>query len=360
LVEWDAPSIRIRGFVLSARPVLALDLGGSRIRTAVVQPDGSRLARNATDTPKQAGPAAVVRACREMLMATRDSAPQPVAADLAGIGISSPGPVDPTTGVVVEPPNLGPQFRDVPLGPEMSRALGLPAFLERDTNVAALGERAFGAARGFDDFIYLTVSTGIGGGVVTAGGLLRGADGLAGELGHVPVSLDGPRCGCGGIGHVEAWASGTALARDARDLVAAGRSPYLQDRARRLGGVEELSARDVAEGALAGDAECVTLMQTARRAIAVACVGYVNAFNPHRIVIGGSIAEAEGERLLEPIRTAIRTEVFEVTARPVTVVPAALGGDVSLAGAHPVVMARLDQLALAERLNRTPSSMAAG
>jgi glucokinase len=268
--------------------------------------------------------------------------------------------VDPVTGVIVEPPNLGPTFRDVPIAAEMRNAFGLPAFLDRDTNVAALGERAFGAAIGIDDFIYLTVSTGVGGGVVNEGRLLRGADGLAGELGHVPVALDGPRCGCGGVGHVEAFASGTALARDAQALVAAGRSPYLQERARDIG-VERLSAREVAEGSLAGDPECVALMATARRALAVACVGYVNAFNPRRIVIGGSIAEAEGDRLLEPIRHAIATEVFKVTARHVTVVPAELGPDVSLAGAHPLVISRLGRpVGGTEPARPATSSIAAG
>jgi glucokinase len=327
----------------------------------VIRPDGSRLARTDGDTPKHEGPAAVVRACREMLAASRAQAPEETAAALAGIGISSPGPVDPVTGVIVEPPNLGPDFRDVPIAAEMRDAFGLPAYLDRDTNVAALGERAFGAAIGMDDFIYLTVSTGVGGGVVTGGKLLRGADGLAGELGHVPVALDGPRCGCGGVGHVEAFASGTALARDAQALVAAGRSPYLQERARDLGGAERLSAREVAEGSLAGDPECVSLMATARRALAVACVGYVNAFNPRRIVIGGSIAEAEGDRLLEPIRHAIATEVFKVTARYVTVVPAELGPDVSLAGAHPLVLSRLVALGgRSEPARPATSSIAAG
>jgi len=276
-----------------------------------------------------------------MLEKARASAPSDLAAAIAGIGLSSPGPVDPASGVVVEPPNLGSAFHDIPLAREVGRALGLPAFLDRDTNVAALGERAFGAAIGCDDFIYLTVSTGVGGAIVTGGHLLHGPDGLAGELGHVPVSLDGPRCGCGGIGHVEAYASGAALAREARSLVIAGRSPFLADRARSQTDADELSARDVAEGALAGDPACVELMDLARRAVATACVGYANTFNPHRIVIGGSIAEGEGDRLLDPIRTAIASEAFEVIARHIRVVPAALKGDVSLAGAHPLVMSRL-------------------
>jgi glucokinase len=240
----------------------------------------------------------------------------------------------------VEPPNLGPRFRDIPLAPALAEALGLPAFLDRDTNVAALGEHAFGAAQGEDDFIYLTVSTGVGGAIMTGGKLLHGPDGLAGELGHVPVTLDGPLCGCGGPGHVEAYASGAGLAKLARALVERGESPFLERRAVEIG-VDELSAVDVAAGEQAGDEGCVGLMTRARRAVAVGCVGYVNAFNPHRIVIGGSIAEAEGERLLGQVREAIRTEAFQAIAKHVTVVPAGLGGDVSLAGAQPLVMSRL-------------------
>ena len=301
--------------------------------------DGSRLTRSETDTPSADGVDAVVAACIDQLARARSAAPHGL--ELAGIGISSPGPVDPATGVIVEPPNLGPAFRDVPITRLVGGAFDLPTFLDRDTNVAALGEHAFGAARGIDSFIYVTVSTGIGGGVMDNGRILRGADGLAGELGHVVVALDGPRCGCGGIAHVEAIASGTGLARAAREAVAAGESPYLARTAAAAGGPEALSARDVAQGALEGDAACVRLMATARRAIAVACVTYVNAFNPRRIVIGGSIADAEGERLLEPVRQAIATEVFAVIARPIRVVAAGLGPDVSLAGAWPLVHERL-------------------
>ena len=134
-----------------------------------------------------------------------------------------------------------------------------------------------------------------------------------------PVEMDGPRCGCGGIGHVEAIAAGVSLAREARAL-RRGDALALPRRAaeRACGGADELSAKDVAEGALAGDPACVAVMDRARRALAAACVGYVNTFNPHRIVIGGAIAEAEGERLLEPIREAIASEAFEVVARHVS------------------------------------------
>ena len=323
--------------------MIAVDLGGTQIRAAVVLPDGTRLARNDRPTPSDRGPRAVVVACRDAARQARAEAPAAVAAEIAGIGVCSPGPVDPASGVILETPNLGPHFRDIPMAAELAASEDLPAFLDRDTNVAALGEHAFGAARDCDDFIYLTVSTGVGGSIVSGGRLFHGPDGLAGELGHVPVTLDGPRCGCGGIGHVEAYAAGVSLAKFADALVAADESPFLAKRARELDPGEALSARDVAEGSLAGDPACAELMARARRAIAAACVGYVNTFNPHRIVIGGSIAEAEGDRLLEPIRTTIASEAFQVLARRVRVVPAALGPDVSLAGAQPLVMSRIGQ-----------------
>jgi glucokinase len=305
-----------------------------------VQPDGSRLARTATETPVEQGPAAVIDACITGLVVTRDSAPPEVRESIVGVGISSPGPVDPRAGVVVEPPNLGPAFHDVPLADDVAEALGLPTFLDRDTNVAALGEAAFGAGRGQADFIYVTVSTGVGGSIVTDGRLFHGPDGMAGELGHVPVDLDGPLCGCGGRGHLEAIASGTALARDAREAVEAGTSPYLTARARDVG-TEELSARDVAEGEDAGDPTCTALMDRARRAIATACVGFVNAFNPRRIIIGGSIAEAQGERLLGLARETVARECFSRLAAGVEILPPELGLDVSLAGAQPLVSSRL-------------------
>jgi glucokinase len=344
LHNWATSQRISRPILLSSPPVLALDLGGTRIRAAVVQSDGTRLARTATDTPVDDGPDAVVAECRRTLERARDAAPADIASSLVGIGISSPGPVDPRSGAIVEPPNLGPKFRDIPITRDMSDALGLPAFLDRDTNVAALGERAFGAAKGFDDFIYLTVSTGVGGAIVTGGRLLHGPDGLAGELGHVPVTLEGPLCGCGGPGHVESYASGAGLSKLARAVVEAGESPFLAERAREHGDPHKLSALDVAEGRDAGDPACMQLMDRARRAVAVACVGYINAFNPHRIVIGGSIAEAEGERLLGQVRDAIANEAFKAVSKHVSVAAAGLGGDVSLAGAHPLVMSRLDEV----------------
>ena len=279
----------------------------------------------------------MITAAAELLRVTRAAAEES-GRDALAIGISSPGPINPWTGTIVSPPNLGPAFHGVPIAAELEQRIGLPAWLERDTNVAALGEMAYGAARGCEDFLYLTVSTGFGGAIVTGGRLVLGPDGTAGELGHLQVERDGPMCGCGGSGHVEALCSGRALARDGETALVTGRSAFLTRRAGEKGG--PVDARDIADGELAGDLLCGRLMERARDAFASAIVGAVNLLNPALIVVGGSIAEHQGDRLFDPAREAVSIGTFAVPGRRVRIVPAMLGADVSLAGAWPLVASR--------------------
>ena len=301
--------------------------------------DGTRIARAQGFTPVVQGPAAILRACVEALTAARDGAPREIREAIVGVGISSPGPVDPWRGIVLETPNMGPDFYEVPISAEVGRALDLPAFLDRDANVAALGEMAFGAARGCLDFIYLTVSTGVGGSIVSEGRIFHGPDGTAGELGHTPVAMDG-LCGCGGVGHLEAFLGGAAMARIARQAVAEGRSPFLTALAEH-DGVDSIDARDIAEGEDSGDETCHAILERGRRAFAVACVGFVDALNPTRIVVGGSISDAQGARLLYPARAEVAATAFKMPRSRVQIVQAELGADVGLAGCHPLVIARL-------------------
>ena len=301
--------------------------------------DGTRIARAKGKTPVAHGPEAILRACADALRSARDQAPAEIQDALVGVGMSSPGPLDPWNGVVLESVNMGPEFVNVPIVAEMSAALGLPAFLERDTNVAALGEMAFGAARRCADFIYLTVSTGVGGAIVYGGRILHGPDGTAGELGHTPVSMEGV-CSCGAIGHLEAFIGGSAMARTARQAVADGRSPFLAARAAQKG-IEKIEARDIAEGEDASDWACHEILERGRRAFALACVGFVDALNPTLIVVGGAISDAQGERLLGPARAEVASTAFRTPRSRVQIVHAELGGDVGLAGGHPLVIARL-------------------
>jgi glucokinase len=323
----------------SLGPVLALDLGGTRIRAAVVSQDGRILSRADRQTPSGRGPEPVIRACIQELRNAADAVTPEVRRSIVGLGLASPGPLDPRTGFLVEPPNFGPGFLDVPFRDPIAAALGLPAALERDTNVAALAEMAFGAARGARDFLYLTISTGIGGSIVIDGQIYGGPDGVAGELGHIPVGIEGPICGCGGVAHVEAIASGSGMARLASGAAARGEAPALAARAREIA-PRLLEARDVAALADAGDAVSAGILETARRAIGQLLVGLVNTFNPEVIVIGGAIAMAQGDRLFGPIHEAVATTAFRIPRTRVHIVPAELGDDVGLLGAVPLVALR--------------------
>ena len=360
-------------------PVLALDVGGTQIRAAVVTPDGAIHARKARTTPVEEGPDAVVRAChetlRETLAAFAASPEGQAAGSPIGISISSPGPLNPWRGVIGDTPNLGKDFRDVPIATQTETAIGLPTFLERDTQVAALGEGAFGAAREVSEYLYVTVSSGVGGAIVTEGRLLHGPDGTAGELGHVVVDFNGPPCGCGGTGHLEAFASGVGIARAARQAIGSGHAKDLEDYARSIGvdpAVEHLDAKQVAEADEADVATAHGIMDEARRAFAAACVTFVDVFDPDLIVVGGSIARGQGDRLLGPARDLVAREAFRAPAARVRIVPAALGDDVGLVGGLVLVHTRIDDDrwrggrpplspgARHDTTSRTPAASAAG
>ena len=320
--------------------VLALDLGGTQIRAATVDALGRVGGARRSRTPVEEGAQAIVAACIAALEQARtDHLARSDAPPLAGVGISAPGPVDPLAGEILDPPNLGRTFRDIPLATLVREAIGLPAYLDRDTQVAALAEGRFGAAAGCDDFLYLTVSTGIGGAVVTGGRLLRGPDGTAGELGHLLVDLHGPPCGCGMAGHLEGMASGSGIARVARAAAEQGESELLAELVLSRG--THFGARDVAEAEEAGDPVATRIMSDAREAFAVSCVSLANVFNPSLIVVGGSLAVGQGDRLLEPARAAVASGAFRRPAERVRIVPAALGDDVGLVGGVVLVAERL-------------------
>lgn len=300
------------------RPVLALDLGGTQLRTAVALPDGTLIARRAEPTPRAAD--VMVEAATHALRAALDDAARAGVQRPVALGISAPGPLDPDAGILIDPPNLDRRLWGFPLAPSLGSALDVEAVIERDTQVAALAEGEFGAARGIADYVYITVSTGIGGGVVMGNRLMRGPDALAGELGHISVDMDGPPCGCGARGHLEAISSGTGIALAARER-----------------GLGDLSAAQVAALEAAGDDTARQIMRYARRAFADALVAIVDIFNPTRVVVGGGIAIGQGERLLAPAREAVRDLSFKRQAARVEIVPAQLGDDVGLIGALSLV-----------------------
>jgi len=319
------------------RSILAIDLGGTRIRAAHVSPDLVVSCRRVVDTRDEEGVEAVIDRICATAVAVRDDAQRAGLPDPVGIGISSPGPLDPWRGVVLETPNLA-GWSGVPITERVEAALGLPAFLERDTNVAVMAEWRHGVARGSDDVVYVTVSTGIGGGIVVNGEPLIGTDGTAGEIGHLTVELDGPLCGDGVPGHVEAIGSGTAIAREGRALLERGEAPGL---AALTNDPTAVDAELVARAADEGDAACQAVLAHAWEAIGAMCAGLVNVLNPEVIVLGGSIAMHRPE-LRDAVRAGIDRRAFPIPARRVRVEVAEHGDDVSLIGLLPIVNQRLN------------------
>ena len=254
---------------------------------------------------------AIVASARAAIAAAQASVREVVAA-----GCASPGPLDHETGVVHEAPNI-PGLRDFPLAARLREALAIDAvYVDRDTAMAAVAEAVTGAARGVPDFVYVTISTGLGGAIVSGGRMLRGVTNTAGEIGHWPVGLEGPRCGCGSYGCAESFAAGRNLAE-----------AY---------GVPD--AAQVFAAAAAHDATAEWLVTRAERALANLAIGLVNVLNPSLIVVGGSIAEHEPARTLDAMRRGIAERAFAVPRDAVSVVPAGLGRDVGMLGA--VIAAR--------------------
>ncbi len=317
-------------------PVLAVDLGASRIRAAVVEADGTVVSRADCPTRATAGPDAVTSDAIALLLGVRDAAPPELVDRIEAVGISAIGPLELATGRIRRPPNLPATFADFPFAEPIGAALGLPWAIDRDTHVAALGELAFGAARGARHFLYLTVSTGIGGAIVADGRLVAGPDGVGGELGHLTLELDGPPCGCGARGHLEAISSGSGIARAAAEAIEAGTAPGLRAIRDALAPAP-LTARDVAAAEDAGDPAAGAIMDRARIGFAAAAVSLVDMFAPELIVVGGSVARGGGDRWLDPARAAVRELSFGIAARRVRIVEAALGDDVGLIGAVPLV-----------------------
>lgn len=306
----------------------AVDLGGSKIVSVVADAQGRILSRDLRETPAAKAPEPVIEAVLESLHRVIAGAGKR-ASQIAGIGLGAPGISSPETGVVSTPPNL-PGWQEVPLRDIVARKMGLPTRLINDANAAALGELLFGAARGARNFIYITISTGIGGGIVIDGKLYFGASGAAGEVGHMTIVDDGPRCTCGNRGCWEQMASGTALAREARKRIGEGTATIILDIAG--GDIARVTAETVSQALMRGDTLAKELVSRTSYYLGVGFATLINVFNPELIVIGGGLANI-GDKLLDPAYREAGERVFKESFRAVRFVPAELGADSGVLGA---------------------------
>ena len=307
-----------------SRRVLALDLGGTNLRVAVVSEAGDLTHRRAVPTGAADGPVAVAARMADLLeTVAAEAGLNPETVD----GVAVPGPVDPRTGVVAFTPNL-PGWLDFRLGDELRRHLDRPARFGNDGNCAALGEARFGVGAGAQRLVYLAFGTGVGGGVMAGGRLIEGAGGFGGELGHVVVALDGPRCSCGSVGCLEAFVGGWAIAREAT-LVAATADGV----AIRAAADGEITASAVVAAVAAGDAAATAILERAGRALGAAIGGFVNTFNPELVVVGGGITATLGDRLLGPARRFLPSHAFPRQRTAMRLEISNLGDDAARFGA---------------------------
>jgi glucokinase len=292
---------------------IAIDLGGTQIRGALVNAAGQVLNRIATATKATAGPAIVIEQLVDTAKAvSRDIDP----AQIMGVGVSSPGPLDTVEGVAIGLPTLK-DFDKVPLLRLLQQQLPYPVKLENDGIAAAIGEWKFGAGNGFRSLVYVTVSTGIGGGVIVDGNVLRGRKGMAGHIGHMAIMPNGLRCNCGSLGCWEAYAAGPAFTARA--------------------GAK--SAADVFTAAKQGDSSAQKHVDDEVHYLSLGITSLLHLYSPEIVIIGGGLSNAFDQ--LQPGIAHYIAENAMPAFRDVHLVRAGLGGNSGLIGAAAMVFAEV-------------------
>lgn len=299
---------------------LSVDIGGTQLRAALFSPGNFHpevIMRSSTNAQQSTALDRLI----DLLLKV-----WPENEEVISISVAAPGPVNPSKGIVLNTPNI-PGWNNLPLKQILEEKFRRPVLLGNDANIAALGEWKYGAGRGHHHMIYLTVSTGIGGGVIVNDQLLVGVDGLAGEFGHMTIMENGPLCGCGHHGHLEALASGTAIARWVTEQISQGAKSSISAQ-------QKITARMVAEAGQAGDQLSITAFAQAGYYIGQALANLLHIFNPSIIVIGGGVSRS-GNLLIEPLNRSLHKHVLSASyLQNLSIETAALGDEAGLIGAY--------------------------
>lgn len=307
--------------------LIGIDLGGTNIKGALLDRDGHTLQKIRISTEADKGPQEVVSRIVQVIMELIQWGQVPNG-DVAGVGIGVPGQIDYQEGKVVFAPNLN--CHDLPIKAMLEEKTGLPVFLDNDGNVAALGEMWSGAGMGYKNIVAVTIGTGIGGGIIIDGRLLRGVSGSAGEIGHMIIKEDGPLCNCGKSGCLETMTAAPAILREARSAIRDGKKSLLAD-------YEHLEAKDVFIAAGSGDLVAQEIINRSAYYLGIAIANLINLLNPEVVIIGGGVARA-GDILIDPIRLTAMDNCLEVAGKAARIVPAQLGNDAGCIGAGALVL----------------------
>lgn len=327
----------------TGRYVIGVDLGGTRLRVALADLSGTIVRRRTVLTLAEEGRNAVIRRIVAEVRAVLEPSPLP---ELLRVAVAVPGPVDPWRGMVYRPPNL-PGWGDLPLRQILEEDLTVPVLLGNDANLAALAEYRYGAGQGCRHLVYVTVSTGVGGGVIDAGRLLLGTWGGASEIGHMTIDLNGPRCSCGNFGCLEALASGTAIAQEAGRRIAAGSASILVERSH--GELERIDAAMVVEAAMRGDQLAHSVVRWAGYNLGVGLANLMHLYDPQVIVVGGGVANA-WDLLAPELGRAVRERAMEAYANRTQILRSQLGDDVGVLGAIAFALEGADDLERGESI----------
>lgn len=314
------------------RWLVGVDVGGTQIKMGVVSARGTVLAHRVLPTRRYATPAALVEGLGGAIEELRELHGLP-RASWQGVGVGLPGLVDQSRGVVHQLVNLPGRWRGIPFGGWLARRLRCRCVIDNDANMVAVGEWRAGAGRGTAHGVYLTLGTGVGGGIVSHGRLVRGATGSAGEAGHMVIAPGGPRCACGARGCLEAYVSTAAILRQARAAMRRG-SAILRACATEAGG---LTPAVVSDAAARGDAAARRIWRDLGERLGVAVANLVNLLNPERVVIGGGVSNA-WPWFAPSLRAEVRRQAFELPARTVRIVKGQLGERAGILGAAYVLM----------------------
>ncbi|HEX8638857.1 MAG TPA: ROK family protein [Pyrinomonadaceae bacterium] len=304
--------------------IAGIDIGGTKIAVALENVNGERIAARRLPTQPEIGAEAITenvsRTITEML-AENES-------ELAAIGIGCPSPLDIERGLVMSPSNLR-DWNNFPIVKRFRDRFGVTVVLENDANAAASGEYVYGAGRGFENIVYITISTGIGGGIIFGGEIYRGVAAGAGELGHTIVQPDGVRCNCGSVGCLETVAAGVHIARRAQERLAADEPSLMREMVSDIG---EVSAKTVVEAVRRNDRLAVEIWDETCLFLAIGIGNIITILAPEAVVVGGGVAEA-GNLLFAPLRRLLPQFVSMVPADKINVLPAELGGESGVCGA---------------------------
>ncbi len=308
-----------------SKQIIAVDLGGTQIRTARYDEKLNLLQRENTLTLAHEGLEPTLGRIKEYIHKVMPENKE----DVLGIGFSAPGPLNPMTGVIVAPPNLH-GWHNVPLADIINKEFDVPVFLGNDANVAALAEASKGAAQGYRHVVFLTISTGIGGGMICDGRLLLGTEGLGAEAGHIPMIVED-----GKISSLELEASGPNIAEKVRQRIENGEESVMKTMVD--GDLSKIDAKVVGQAAMQGDQVAIEQLEYAGRIIGLGIVTMLHLFNPEAIVLGGGVTKT-GDHLFKPMHKAIHDHVIDSSyLANLKIEPAALGDDVALVGAAALV-----------------------